>query len=57
VKALHEFENVLCAPFVQIACRFVCKQQRWPIYQRSRDRHALLFAPGKFPCSLRDTIC
>jgi hypothetical protein len=57
VKALHEFENVLCAPFVQIACRFVCKQQRWPIYQRSRDRHALLFAPGKFPCSLRGTIC
>ena len=32
---------------IQIACRFVGKQEFWSCHERSRHRDALLFAPGK----------
>src|ERR1700722_9232146 len=47
VKVLHEIENTLCAPLVQISSRLICKKQCGVIDQRARNRHPLLFAPGK----------
>jgi hypothetical protein len=56
VQPLHELENVLCAPFIQIAGRLVRQQDHGLVHQRSRDCHALLFAARKFRCSLRRSI-
>jgi len=52
VTKLEQLENLFGAPFVQISCRLVGQQYRRLIHQRSRNRHALLLAAGKYACVL-----
>ena len=44
VEPLQNAQNILCRARIQVASRLVCEQDRRPVYERTRDGDALLFA-------------
>jgi hypothetical protein len=44
VELLQNAQNILGRARIQVASRFVCEQDRRPVYERTRDGDALLFA-------------
>ena len=47
IEVEDEFDDALARLGVEVACRLVGEEERGPVDERPRQRHALLFAAGK----------
>jgi hypothetical protein len=47
IEMLKHPQDFLAGMRIQIACRFIGKKNRRPVYQRPCNRHSLLLAAGK----------
>jgi hypothetical protein len=48
VQPFEQIHDKLCGPVIQVSGRLICQQQRWFVYERSRQCHALLLPTREF---------